>query len=172
MMMVAEPEFYRKLKAGGATSMYTIFGFDRVSRTLLSPDCSREHWQHCVDLVRMNEDAGIHFFGSFGIGFDDQDESVVERTLRFCEESKIDLAEFYIPTPFPGTPFGEQAVRENRILHRDYNVWNHGNIVFRPKNFTEDGLMNAFYALWKGFYSGKDPVQTTRSFDVNAKVTI
>jgi radical SAM superfamily enzyme YgiQ (UPF0313 family) len=164
MMMISDPEFYRKLKKGGASSMYTIFGFDRVSERLFSPECTREEWQNGIDLVRMIEDAGIHFFASFGIGFDNQDCSVYDRILKFAYESKIDLAEFYIITPFPGTPFGDQAVRENRILHRNYSIWNHGNIVFKPKNFTEKELMDGFYYLWKSFYSDKSANDTLRSF--------
>ena len=80
--------------------MYTIFGFDRISRKLLSPDCTADEWQKGIDLVRMNEDAGIHFYASFGIGFDEQDKGVFDRILKFSEESGIDLAEFYIITPF------------------------------------------------------------------------
>jgi radical SAM superfamily enzyme YgiQ (UPF0313 family) len=166
MMMLDDPEFYRKLHRGGVSSMYTIFGFDPVTIELFSKGCSRERWQKCIDLVRMNEDAGIHFFGSFGVGFDYQDRSAVDSILRFCDESGIDLAEFYIPTPFPGTPFGIQAHEEGRILHRNYHVWNHGNIVFKPRNFTEDELMEDFYALWRGFYAGKKPQDTLRTFEV------
>ncbi len=115
----------------------------------------------------MNEDAGIHFFASFGVGFDEQDKGVFDRILRFSDESGIDLAEFYIITPFPGTPLGEQMTRENRILHKDYSVWNHGNIVFKPKNFTEKELMDGFYYLWKSFYSDKELQETLRSFTIN-----
>jgi radical SAM superfamily enzyme YgiQ (UPF0313 family) len=167
MMMNHDPEFYRKLKKGGACSMYTIFGFDRISRKLLSPDCTADEWQKGIDLVRMNEDAGIHFYASFGIGFDEQDKGVFDRILKFSEESGIDLAEFYIITPFPGTPLGEQMARENRILHRNYSVWNHGNIVFKPKNFTEQELMDGFYYLWKSFYKNKEHKDTLRSFTIN-----
>lgn len=167
MMMIPDPEFYRKLNKGGACSMYTIFGFDRVSKQLLSPDCSPADWQKGIDLVKMNEDAGIHFFASFGIGFDDQDEGVFDRILKFSDDSGIDLAEFYIITPFPGTPFGDQMVSENRIIHRDYSIWNHGNIVFKPKHLSEQQLMDGFYHLWKSFYNNKEHKDTLRSFTIN-----
>jgi radical SAM superfamily enzyme YgiQ (UPF0313 family) len=169
MMMTPDPEFYKKLAKGGVSSMYTIFGFDRVSKRLFEKDCTKAEWQAGIDLVRMNEDAGIHFFASLGIGFDDQDRFVVDRILKFCKESKIDLAEFYIPTPFPGTPFGRRAEKEGRILHRNYNLWNHGNIVFKPLNFTEQELMNDFYTLWKSFYSDVKPEDTLRTFELVTK---
>jgi radical SAM superfamily enzyme YgiQ (UPF0313 family) len=171
MMMMPDPEFYRKLREGGASSIYTIFGFDRVSSRLLSPECTKDEWQKGIDLVRMIEDAGIHFFASFGVGFDNQDSGVFDKILRFAYESKIDLAEFYIITPFPGTPFGKQCEAENRILHRDYSRWNHGNIVFKPKNFTEKELMDGFYYLWKSFYSDKQHGDTLRSFSLSDSVS-
>ncbi len=167
MMMMPDPQFYKKLAKGGVSSMYTVFGFDRVSQQLFDRSCTKEQWQAGIDLVKMNEDAGIHFFASIGIGFDNQDRSVVDRILKFCRDANIDLAEFYIPTPFPGTPFGRRADAEGRILHRNYNVWNHGNIVFKPLNFTETELMDDFYTLWKCFYSGIEPSSTLRTFDIS-----
>lgn len=171
MMMIPDPAFYRKLKKGGAGSIYTIFGFDRVSAQLLSPECTKAEWQQGIDLIHMIEDAGIHFFASFGIGFDNQDKGVLDRILAFSEQSHIDLAEFYIITPFPGTPLGEQMTKENRILHRNYSLWNHGNIVFKPKNFTEQELMDGFYYLWKSFYHEKDHNATLRTFTINNDTT-
>ncbi|MBD3418713.1 MAG: NAD(P)-binding protein [Chitinivibrionales bacterium] len=167
MMMRPDPQLYKTLAAGGATSMYTVWGFDRISRRLLSPDCTRQEWQAGIDLVHMNGDAGIHYFASFGIGFDDHDEGVFDRILQFCEDAGVDLAEFYINTPFPGTPFGSLAEKQNRIYHRDYTFWNTGNVVFEPAKMSANRLLEGFYYLWKNFYKNKKPVQTIRSFDVN-----
>ena len=169
MMMVQDYSFYHKLKQGGTSSIYTIFGFDQVSKNLFSNECTRDEWQKGVDLVRMIEDNGIHFFASFGIGFDDQDRSVVDKILEFSRDTGIDLAEFYIITPFPGTPFGIQAEEEGRILHRNYSKWNHGNVVFKPKNWTIEELAEDFSSLWNDFYRNVDPQKTTRSFEVVKK---
>ena len=166
MMMKHEFDFYTKLKQGGASSMYTVFGFDKVSKQLLSKECTKDEWQKGVDLVRMIEDNGIHFYASFGIGFDDQDRIVVDKILKFSHDAKIDLAEFYILTPFPGTPFGVQTEKEKRILHRNYSSWNHGNVIFKPLHWTEEELINDFYTLWREFYKNINPNQTTRTFNL------
>jgi radical SAM superfamily enzyme YgiQ (UPF0313 family) len=169
MMMTPDPAFYKKLKSGGVSSIYTVFGFDRNSQNLFDKNCSPQEWRASVDLVRIIEDSGIHFFGSFGIGFDNQDRDVCERILKFTGDANIDLAEFYIPTPFPGTKFGEQIVAENRLLHRNYSLWNHANVVFRPKPFTENELLERFFLAWREFYKGKKPENTVRSFTLNEK---
>jgi radical SAM superfamily enzyme YgiQ (UPF0313 family) len=170
MMMTPDPAFFGKLSRGGVSSIYTVFGFDRISQALFSKNCSRLEWQAAVDLVRMIEDSGIHFFGSFGIGFDIQDKDAATRILSFTDDAKIDLAEFYIPTPFPGTRFGNQIVAENRLLHKDYSLWNHANVVFKPKNFTEKELLDSFYFAWQEFFRNKDPKNTVRSFTLNEKM--
>ena len=167
MMMAPDPALYRLLRLGGVSSIYTVFGFDRISQTLFDKTCTKDQWQAAVDLVRMVEDSGIHFFGSFGIGFDSQEKDVTDRILTFTKDAGIDLAEFYIPTPFPGTKFGNQIVTENRLYHRNYSLWNHANVVFKPKQFTEQELLDAFYFAWREFYKGKKPEDTVRSFTLN-----
>jgi hypothetical protein len=162
---LARYHYARKLKAGGTSSMYTVFGFDRLSRALLGPDCTPAEWQAGKDLVHMIEDAGIHFFASFGVGSDDQDKGVFDRIIQFSHEAGIDLAEFYIETPFPGTPFGLRLEAENRILHRNYDLWNTGNVVYKPKNLTEDELLEGFLGLWGDFYDGKNEQRTLRTFE-------
>jgi radical SAM superfamily enzyme YgiQ (UPF0313 family) len=163
-MMADDYSFYTKLRKGNVTSMYTVFGFDTVSKILFSKECPKDIWRNNVDIVRKIEDNGIHFFASYGIGFDDQDKGVIERILRFSRVSGIDLAEFFIATPFPGTPFGIQAEKENRILHRNYSLWNQANVVFIPRHFTPGELMDGFFRLWESFYQDKNHIDTTRSF--------
>jgi radical SAM superfamily enzyme YgiQ (UPF0313 family) len=170
MMMTPDPALYRLLKLGGVSSIYTVFGFDRISKTLFDRTCTKDQWQAAVDLVRMVEDSGIHFFGSFGIGFDSQEKDVTDRILAFTKDAGIDLAEFYIPTPFPGTKFGNRIVAENRLLHRNYSQWNHANVVFKPKHFSEKELLDAFCSAWREFYKGKKPENTVRSFTLNEKI--
>lgn len=165
-MMTDDDLFYNTLKEGNVTSIYTVFGFDSTSVELFSKECTKDEWKKNVDIVNMIEDCGIHFFASYGVGFDDQDKGIFDRIMRFSDDAGIDLAEFFIATPFPGTPFGEKAARENRILHKSYSLWNQGNVVFKPKNFTEEELLRGYVSLWKDFYKGKDYQSTTRSFDL------
>ncbi len=166
-MMVDDYAFYTNLKKGNVTSMYTVFGFDSVSQRLFSKECSKSEWRRNVDIVKMIEDNDIHFFASYGIGFDDQDKGVIDRILRFSDETGIDLAEFFIATPFPGTPFGELAKKEDRIIHRDYSLWNQANVVFKPAHFTEDELLEGYYYLWEQFYLYKNHEDTIRSFNLS-----
>ncbi len=160
--------YFKKLKEGGVSTIYTVFGFEQISQALFNKEkCNPYTWQQAIELVNIIKSNNIHFFGSFGIGFDYQDESVIDKILRFCDDADIDLAEFYINTPYPGTPFGIQAEKEDRLLHRNYMYWNQSSVVFKPKHFTESKLEDSYYELWKEFYHNKLPEATIRSFDID-----
>ena len=70
-----------------------------------------------------------------------------------------------VPDPFPGTPFGIRTEAQGRILHLNYDLWNTGNVVFKPAKFTEEELLDGFMRLWEEFYEGKDERRTLRTFD-------
>ena len=117
--------------------MYTIFGYDRVSQRLLSPECTAEEWQQGIDLVRMIEDAGIHFFASYGIGFDEQKPGIADRILKFSHDAGIDLAEFYINTPFPGTPFGRTVeAEEAKQLGMVFEIYHEDELQQRARDLA------------------------------------
>lgn len=163
-------KFFKKLKDGGVSTIYTVFGFETISNTLFNKQqCDKKIWQEAMDLVNIIKSNGIQFYGSFGIGFDYQDESVPDKILKFCQKAGIDVAEFFINTPYPGTPFGIQTEKEDRLLHRQYLLWNQASVVFKPKYFTEKTLQDSYYFLWKEFYRNKAPETTMKYFNIDTK---
>lgn len=94
----------------------------------------------------------IGVVGSFVFGFDEDDESVFERTLRFVQEVKIDLPTFSILTPFPGTRLHEQMEAEGRITDRNWSHYTGNRVVFRPLRMSAEALQQGFrWALRKAY---------------------
>ena len=56
-------------------------------------------------MVKKLHDHGIGIQGCFVFGFDNDDESVFERTVEFVDKTKIDLPRYAVVTPFPGTGY-------------------------------------------------------------------
>jgi radical SAM superfamily enzyme YgiQ (UPF0313 family) len=96
--------------------------------------------------------------GSFMFGFDTDTKDVFDETLKMIEELKIDVADFCILTPFPGTPIYETLLKEGRILTKDWSKYN-GNVVFKPKNMTPEELLSGVRKIFKDFYSGKNSIK-------------
>jgi radical SAM superfamily enzyme YgiQ (UPF0313 family) len=163
-----DPAFLDALAKAGATSMYTVFASDPFSQRFYKRD--KAAWRRTVDLVRQLEERGIRFFGSFGVGFDTMGEDQFDTILTFCEEAHVKTAEFFIATPFPGTPFWKRVDAENRfIMPRDWKKYNCANIVFKPKLISEEKLLTGFLGLWREFFKNADLEESLSSFRQKAE---
>jgi hypothetical protein len=65
--------------------------------------------------------------------FDNNDESIFERTVDFAIRSKMDCADFNILCPYPGTKVYDRLRREDRIIEADWSKYFGSNVVFRLK---------------------------------------
>jgi radical SAM superfamily enzyme YgiQ (UPF0313 family) len=157
------PAFLDALAAGHTRCNYITLGFDPISRGIYSGD------QRMIDKTRQQIDAmqerGIRFHAAFGVGFDEDDPGVFERILRFCRQSGIVTAEFFIATPFPNTPLWHQLSREGRIHHRRWGSYNGGHVVFTPKQMTPEELIAGFLHMWTEHYTGIDVQEVLAPFD-------
>ena len=163
--MNTDPKFLDKIAEAGASSMYTVFASDPMSKRFY-----KRHplvWQKSIDLVKMLEDRGIRFFGSFGVGFDCCREDQFDLILEFCEQANVKTAEFFIATPFPNTPFWHRLIKEDRLhMPIDWKNYNAANVVFKPKHTTEQQLVDGFLRLWKEFFKTQDHEESLEAFDM------
>jgi len=93
-----------------------------------------------ADLIRRVRDEGIVLEASLIFGFDDHDESIFDRTLRFLEDCSPGIATFNVLTPYPGTALFKQFEEEGRIIHRNWRQYDHSQVVFRPRLMTPERL--------------------------------
>jgi radical SAM superfamily enzyme YgiQ (UPF0313 family) len=126
------------LKKAADSGCYGLFiGFESLSqKTLQGHHKTSNRVDRYKALIRKIHEQGIGIEGSFILGFDDDDTSVFRQVVDFCEETKIDAAVFAILTPYPGTRIYEQFTKENRILSHDWELYDMGHAVFRPKRMT------------------------------------
>ena len=105
-----------------------------------------------IELVKRVRDAGIVLEASMIFGFDDHDEGVFEQTARFLEECAPSLPTFHILTPYPGTSLFNKFDREGRLLHKDWNRYDHGQVVFQPKLMTPERLYRGWQEIrWEAY---------------------
>jgi radical SAM superfamily enzyme YgiQ (UPF0313 family) len=103
--------------------------------------------------VRVFHDNGIKILGCFVLGLDSDDEGVFERTLRFIEDSAIDIVRIAIATPLPGTRLYAELEAEGRILERDWGYYDMEHVVFRPRLMRSERLVEGFKELYRRVYS-------------------
>jgi radical SAM superfamily enzyme YgiQ (UPF0313 family) len=92
--------------------------------------------------------------GAFIFGFDNDELSSFDETLRFCLDSDVDVAQFSSLIPFPGTPLIERLTEEGRIITRDWSKYTYEppGKIFRPKNMTCEELERNIGRIYRKFY--------------------
>ncbi len=109
----------------------------------------------CDSLKRLM-DLGIIVIATFALGWDDHDESVFDRTLEFCSLSGLQVPEFIINTPFPGSRLFHQYASEDRILTQDWGKYNGNHAVFQPAQMTPFQLEAGYHRCYDRFYKEVD----------------
>jgi radical SAM superfamily enzyme YgiQ (UPF0313 family) len=130
-----------------------LIGFESVSQDSLNRIQKQFHAaDRYGDCVRRLHDHGIGIQACFVYGFDDEDESIFERTVEFVDRTKIDLPRYAVATPFPGTPLYRRLEREGRLLHRDWSLYDVEHVVFEPRRMSAERLQEGLQWSWEQSY--------------------
>jgi radical SAM superfamily enzyme YgiQ (UPF0313 family) len=108
-----------------------------------------------VQVVERLHERRIALQGCFVFGLDDDTPEVFLKTARFAVDAKIDLPRFAIVTPFPGTGLYARLESEERILTRNWELYDGQHVVFQPAQMTVNELQRGTEAAWKYAYSWK-----------------
>ncbi|MFQ5456141.1 MAG: B12-binding domain-containing radical SAM protein [Nitrospirota bacterium] len=138
-------------KSGGK---YAFIGFETLSEKNLkkmnkswnSPDAYK-------DAIKRIHKAGINILASFIFGLDDDDATVFKNTYDFIMKNNIDVAQFHILTPFPGTKLYETLDKNGRITDRNWAKYHTGEVVFKPNNMTAEELQHGYWWIFRKTYT-------------------
>ncbi len=105
------------------------------------------------DRIKMYHDHGIGVEGTILLGMDEHTEDFIKRFIDFLLTVELDLAEFTVLTPFPGTQVYEQMNAEGRIFDTDWNHYNASTVVFQPRLMKPETLQKLYFDAWDSFYA-------------------
>ena len=131
-----------------------LFGFESLNQDALTrSNKGFNKVRKYEQLIKKAHDHNIAILGCFVFGFDEDDPSVFERTYTFVNDSRIELCQYAIFTPFPGSASFERMRVDGRIITTDWSLYDGKNVVFEPKNMTVNELQSGFLSIWKRTYS-------------------
>jgi radical SAM superfamily enzyme YgiQ (UPF0313 family) len=150
--LASDPEILQLCQRSGCLGV--LIGFETLSPEVMRSigKKSRLGMQY-LDAIQKIHDHGIGIDGSFVFGFDTDDEGVFERTLDFVTRARIEIPYFSILTPYPGTRLYERLQREQRILHRDWSLYDTSHVVSQPRRLTVDQLQAGYLQAFREAYS-------------------
>jgi len=147
-----DPALVREMALAGCTGVFV--GFESLElgnlRDARKKTPAPDDYARRVDLLHDN---GIQVNGSFVLGFDHDGPDVFERTVEWIEANRLECATFHILTPYPGTPLFRRMEREGRLLHRDWELYDTANVVFRPRKMTPDQLAEGYAWCYRRLFS-------------------
>jgi radical SAM superfamily enzyme YgiQ (UPF0313 family) len=95
---------------------------------------------------------GIMINGSFVFGMDEDGEDVFRRTVDWAITHGITTATFHIQTPYPGTRLFARLRAEDRIVTRDWDLYDTRHVVYRPARLTPAALEAGYDWSYREFY--------------------
>jgi radical SAM superfamily enzyme YgiQ (UPF0313 family) len=130
-----------------------LIGFESINQDTLNGTHKHFHAAgRYGEYVRRLHDHGIGIQACFVFGFDDEDESVFERTVEFVDRTRIDLPRYAVATPFPGTPLYRRLEAKGRLLHRNWSLYDVEHVVFEPRLMTAERLQEGLQWSWEQSY--------------------
>lgn len=151
-ILAKDDELIRLAKDAGCQNWYV--GFESVSQKTIDYLGKKSNKvQEYSNLIEKIHNHDMIVTGSFIFGFDTDTKNVFNDTIEAVYDLAIDVPEFTILTPYPGTPLFKRLDAEGRILTRDWSRYTEtGNVVFQPRNMSPrellEGCEKAIYEVF------------------------
>ncbi len=150
---LAQDDRMLDLAAESGCTMLSI-GFESISRaTLKSVHKHVNRPENFAALVEKVHSYGIMVFGLFMFGFDGDDRSVFEETVKFNIGADYDACAYSTLTPYPGTLTWYEMRKANRIVSYDWTMYDQGQVVYRPALMSADELRDGGSDAYRRFYT-------------------
>jgi radical SAM superfamily enzyme YgiQ (UPF0313 family) len=150
---LAQDDRMLELAAASGCTLLSI-GFESITRsTLTSVHKHVNQPGTFASLVEKVHSYGIMVFGLFMFGFDGDDPTVFDETVKFNIGADYDACAYSVLTPYPGTLTWYELKKANRIVSFDWTKYDQANVVYRPAQMTGDQLRLGQTAAYEKFYS-------------------
>jgi radical SAM superfamily enzyme YgiQ (UPF0313 family) len=131
-----------------------LIGFESISQDTIDKVGKKtnkvDDYLKAVENIHNNRMAVI---GCFMFGFDTDHQNVFQDTLKMIQQLKIDVCDFCVLTPFPGTPLYKRLKKEGRIITNEWEKYNLKTLVFQPKRLEVDEIHKGISYMYDEFYS-------------------
>jgi len=104
--------------------------------------------QEVKEYIRRFHEYDIVVDSAMIFGFDEQDQTIFERSLDFIKEVEVDVPHAVLLIPFPGSRTYRKFETEGRLLTKDWSLYDGDHVVFQPKLMTPKELKDGQNWFW------------------------
>ena len=148
---ILRDDLIEEAASAGLRSLFV--GFETLSSRGLEGAGKRQNLGRSYrEVVRRLDDLGIMINGSFVFGLDGDDQDVFARTVEWAVQAGITTATFHILTPYPGTGLFTEMAAQDRIVTRNWDLYDTRHVVYRPSGLAPDELKRGYDWAYESFY--------------------
>jgi len=119
----------------------------RLFKGVVRTSASLEHEE---ELINYCDKKGVHITAFYILGLPDDTEQGILQTIDYAKKLNTHVASFTIMTPYPGTPFFEEA--KNKIFDFDWNHYTGFRPVMCHKNLSPERLLELKEKAFTEYY--------------------
>lgn len=154
-MMVAQfPDLMRMAREAHLDKFF--IGFESVNpenRRNLGGKSKGQMSQYFEAIEKVHA-TGLGVVGLFVYGFDNDTPETMWQTWEFARKAGLDSMSQTILTPYPGTPFREQLIRENRLIPNvPWRLYDTSHVTYYPRKMTVEEFTREYDRLCRSVYS-------------------
>jgi radical SAM superfamily enzyme YgiQ (UPF0313 family) len=148
---ILRDDVFEEAAAAGLRSLF--IGFETLSESGLRGAGKRQNLGRSYgDVVRRLDDLGIMINGSFVFGLDGDSPQVFSRTVDWAVQVGITTATFHILTPYPGTALFTDMAARDRVVTRNWDLYDTRHVVYRPSRLSPEELKRGYDWAYEEFY--------------------
>ena len=141
-------------KAADAGLRSVFVGFETLSSSNLSQSNKKQNLgRNYEEAIQRLHSLGIMINGSFVFGLDEDDNDVFKKTVDWGVKNALTTSTYHILTPYPGTRLFQSMEKENRILHRHWDLYDTRHVVYKTKALSTVELKRGYDWAYRSFYS-------------------
>jgi radical SAM superfamily enzyme YgiQ (UPF0313 family) len=146
------PQLLKKARNAGCTLLalgvetLSAKNLEDVNKTFQTIDKYAEGFQRIMD-------AGISPHALIIFGLPDDKHDTFRRTVDYLEKLKVPITQFFILTPYPGTPTGDKIQASGKVFDDRLSHLREPHVVYQPEMLSPTELQNGWWNAVEEFYS-------------------
>ena len=146
-----DEELLELMRLNNAGTVY--IGFESINPETLKAYNKKQRVEEIEKSIQRFHEKGIRVHGMFIFGGDGDTKRTIRETVDFALKAQIDTVQFLTLTPIPGTDLFDQLEAEDRLLTRNWELYDGHHVVFQPTQISPEELQEETVRAHQRFYS-------------------
>jgi hypothetical protein len=147
------PGFIEKAAQAGVKRVF--IGFESINpETLKKARKGQNRITEYRAMFQAWHNVGVLTYAGYILGFPDDTPQSIERDIGIIQrELPVDMLEFFILTPLPGSQDHKELFEAGARLDKDLNNYDTEHVVSDHPNMTDEELKQVYYRAWELYYT-------------------